>query len=192
MFGTADWLFMRGWSTYRWIPQQCCEQQDKPRREEAHKKEQRQKQCREEAIKKEQEDTREGVIFSYWRVILSFTILFLAYFVYKLKLWLKTLIFLYAHVGNCELCPIESYDATSWALLRFLDVLANNTIIWLHFTADCIVCVLLFLGKRFRPSRLLRTECPLVAYKILSAWPTPLEHVEQMRYTRCITLCMYA
>ncbi|KAG2614347.1 hypothetical protein PVAP13_4KG383603 [Panicum virgatum] len=70
----------------RWIPQQCREQQDKLRREEAHRDEQRQKQCREEAIKKEQEDTREGVIFSYWRVILSFTILFLAYFVYKLKL----------------------------------------------------------------------------------------------------------
>jgi len=63
----------------RWIPQQCREQQDKPRREEAHTDEQRQKQCREEAIREEQEDTREGVVFSYWGVILSFTILFLAY-----------------------------------------------------------------------------------------------------------------
>ena len=63
----------------RWIPQQWREQQDKPRREEANRDEQRQKQCREEAIREEQEDTREGVVFSYWGVILSFTILFLAY-----------------------------------------------------------------------------------------------------------------
>ncbi|PVH47216.1 hypothetical protein PAHAL_4G005900 [Panicum hallii] len=69
----------------RWIPQQCREQQDKPRREEAHRDEQRQKQCREEAIREEQEDTREGVVFSYWGVILSFTILS-SLLVYKLKL----------------------------------------------------------------------------------------------------------
>ncbi|RLM54450.1 putative tRNA-splicing endonuclease subunit Sen2 [Panicum miliaceum] len=69
----------------RWIPQQCREQQDKPHREEAHRDEQRQKQCREEAIREEQEDTREGVVFSYWGVILSFTILS-SLLVYKLKL----------------------------------------------------------------------------------------------------------
>lgn len=54
----------------RWIPQQCREQQDKP--------------CREEASREEQDDTREGVVFSYWGVILSFTILS-SLLVYKLK-----------------------------------------------------------------------------------------------------------
>ncbi|KAF8692387.1 hypothetical protein HU200_039718 [Digitaria exilis] len=68
----------------RWIPQQCREQHDKPQREEANGDVQIQKPCSEDASKEEREETREGVAFSYWGVILSFTILS-SLLVYKLK-----------------------------------------------------------------------------------------------------------
>ncbi|CAN6176439.1 unnamed protein product, partial [Urochloa humidicola] len=67
----------------RWIPQQCREQ-DKPRREEGNRDVQRQKMCREEASREEKGDTREGVVLSYWGVILSFTVLS-SILVYKLR-----------------------------------------------------------------------------------------------------------
>ncbi|KAF8659666.1 hypothetical protein HU200_058429 [Digitaria exilis] len=53
----------------RWIPQQCRELRDNP--------------SREEASTEKQEDTREGIVFSYWGVILSFTII--SVLAYKLK-----------------------------------------------------------------------------------------------------------
>jgi tRNA-splicing endonuclease subunit Sen2 len=68
----------------RWIPQQCREQQDKPRREETNRNEQRQKSCREVSSNEEQEHTSGGVVFSYWGVVLSFTVLS-SLLVYKLK-----------------------------------------------------------------------------------------------------------
>ncbi|XP_066378488.1 probable tRNA-splicing endonuclease subunit Sen2 [Miscanthus floridulus] len=54
----------------RWIPQQCREQQDKS--------------CREVSSNEEQEHTSGGVVFSYWGVVLSFTVLS-SLLVYKLK-----------------------------------------------------------------------------------------------------------
>ncbi|CAD6335289.1 unnamed protein product [Miscanthus lutarioriparius] len=62
----------------RWIPQQCRE-----RREETNRNEQRQKSCR-EVSNEEQEHTFRGVVFSYWGVVLSFTVLS-SLLVYKLK-----------------------------------------------------------------------------------------------------------
>jgi tRNA-splicing endonuclease subunit Sen2 len=67
----------------RWIPQQCREQQDKPHREEPNRDVRRQKPCREKARRKKH-DTREGVLFSSWGLILSFAILS-SLLVYKLK-----------------------------------------------------------------------------------------------------------
>uniref|UniRef100_A0ACD6A334 Uncharacterized protein n=1 Tax=Avena sativa TaxID=4498 RepID=A0ACD6A334_AVESA len=54
----------------RWIPQQCREQRCEP--------------CSEEANKEEQVITRETVVFSYWGVILGFTVLS-SLLVYKLR-----------------------------------------------------------------------------------------------------------
>jgi tRNA-splicing endonuclease subunit Sen2 len=70
----------------RWIPQQCraCGQQDKPSREETSRDGQRQKFCREVTSNEEQEHASGGVVFSYWGVVLSFTIL-CSLLVYKLK-----------------------------------------------------------------------------------------------------------
>ncbi|XP_066372121.1 probable tRNA-splicing endonuclease subunit Sen2 [Miscanthus floridulus] len=68
----------------RWIPRQCREQQGKPRREETNRNEQRQKSCREVSSNEEQEHTCGGVVFSYWGVVLSFTVLS-SLLVYKLK-----------------------------------------------------------------------------------------------------------
>ncbi|AQK67323.1 tRNA-splicing endonuclease subunit Sen2 [Zea mays] len=68
----------------RWIPQQCSEQQDKPCREETNRDGQRQKSCIEVSSNEEQEHTSGGVVFSYWPVVLSYTILF-SVLVYKLK-----------------------------------------------------------------------------------------------------------
>lgn len=68
----------------RWIPQQCREQQDKPLREETSRDGQRQKSCREVSSNGEQEHTSGGVVFSYWGVVLGFTILS-SFLVYKLK-----------------------------------------------------------------------------------------------------------
>ncbi|CAL4966275.1 unnamed protein product [Urochloa decumbens] len=68
----------------RWIPQQCREQQGKPHRQEASRDVRRQKTCRQKASREENWDTREGVVLSYWGVILSFTVLS-SILVYKLK-----------------------------------------------------------------------------------------------------------
>ncbi|KAJ1257864.1 hypothetical protein BS78_10G029000 [Paspalum vaginatum] len=69
----------------RWIPQQCREEQDKPHREKSsNRDEQIQKPCREVSRSEEQEHTREGVLYSYWGVVLSFTLLS-SLIVYKLK-----------------------------------------------------------------------------------------------------------
>ncbi|PWZ16700.1 putative tRNA-splicing endonuclease subunit Sen2 [Zea mays] len=67
----------------RWLPQQCRGHQDKLHREETNTDGQRQESCK-VSSNEEQEHTSGDVVFSYWGVVLSFTILS-SLLVYKLK-----------------------------------------------------------------------------------------------------------